>query len=105
MKLSFKDIQFIIAAIDHLIKTYEERINSGNINDDELADIGNDCMFLEALRIDLTKNIEPNLSPDLAGLSLQPLMHSVLQLPMVQRLVLVDAITESIRQELSLSQK
>jgi hypothetical protein len=27
MKLSFKDIQFIISAIDNLIKIYKERLN------------------------------------------------------------------------------
>lgn len=106
MKLSFKDIQFIITAIDNLIKTYEERINSEDVDED----IGNDSLFLEALREDLAKKVEPISSQNqnsshsnLNGLSIQELMHPLLQLPIHQRLVLVDAITESIRQELSLT--
>ncbi len=112
MKLSFKDIQFIIEAIDNLIKVYEERLNNENIDDDEISDIGNDCMFLEALRVDLETNLKQDLSQnqnslqsDILNLSAQDLKQSVLQLPINQRLVLVDAITKSIRQELSLSQR
>jgi hypothetical protein len=109
MKLSFKDIQFIIAAIDNLIKVYEDRLNHENIDDDEISDLGNDCMFLETLRIDLKNNLKQSLphnqnslQTDLQNLSAQDFKQSVLQLPISQRLVLVDAITESIRQELSL---
>jgi hypothetical protein len=110
MKLSFKDTQFIIEAIDNLIKTYENRLSSENIDEDDVSDIGNDCMFLEALRKDLRKSLEQGLSPNqdnsslnLLSFSIQELMQPVLQLPINQRLILVDAITESIRQELSLS--
>ncbi len=105
MKLSFKDIKFIIQAIDNLIETYEERLN-GDIDED---DIGNDCMFLKALRIDLAKSLEHNFLhiQDSASsnpqISVQELMQPVSQLPINQRLFLVDVITESIRQELSLS--
>ncbi|MBD2773245.1 hypothetical protein [Iningainema tapete] len=62
MKLSFKDIQFIIEAIDNLIKTYEERLNREDINEDDTSALGNDCMFLEALRNDLAKSLENNYS-------------------------------------------
>ncbi|MBD2209484.1 hypothetical protein H6G27_06305 [Nostoc linckia FACHB-104] len=112
MKLCFKDIQFIIEAIDNLIKVYELRINNKNIDDDELSDIGNDCLFLETLRVDLENNLKQvsaqnqnNVQTDLINISTQDLKQSVLELPISQRLVLVDAITESIRQELSLSQR
>ncbi|NMG18794.1 hypothetical protein DP116_04755 [Brasilonema bromeliae SPC951] len=112
MKLSFKDIQFIIEAIDYLKKLYESRLNNENLDDDEISDLGNDCMFLEALRVDLEKNLkqvvpqnENSLQSDLLNLSAQNLKQSVQQLPISQRLVLVDAITESIRQELSLIQR
>jgi hypothetical protein len=95
MKLSFKDIQFILTAIDNLIKTYEERINS----EDELSDLG-DCLFLEALREDLAKKVEPislqnqnSSHSNLTDLPVQELMQPVLQLPIHQRLVLVDAKT------------
>jgi hypothetical protein len=112
MKLSFKDVKFIIEAIENLIKVYEERLNSEIIDDDEISDIGNGCMFLEALSLDLANNLKQDLSnkddtssQDLTIFSTQDLMKPVLQLPINQRLILVDFITESIRQELSLSQK
>ena len=80
MKLCFKDIQFIIEAIDNLTKVYEEWLNNENIDEDEICDIGNDCMFLEALRVDLTNNIkyitsqnQGSLQPDIANFSLQEL--------------------------------
>jgi hypothetical protein len=112
MKLSFKDIQFIIEAIDNLIKVYESRLNSEDIDEDEISDIGNDCMFLETLRVNLENNLKQvlpqnknSLPSDLQNLSAQDLKQSVLLLPISQRLALVDAITESIRQELSLTQR
>ncbi|MDZ8050153.1 MAG: hypothetical protein RMX68_006985 [Aulosira sp. ZfuVER01] len=113
MKLSFKDIQFIIEAIDNLIKLYESQLNDENIDKDDLSDIGNDCMFLETLRVDLENHLQQLLAQnqnhqntvqaDLINVPTQDLKQSVVQLPISQRLVLVDAITESIRQELSLS--
>lgn len=57
MKLSFKDIQFIVEALNNLISTYEQRLD----NEDEASDIGNDCMFLEALRDDLVKNLKHSI--------------------------------------------
>ena len=112
MNLSFKDIQFIIEAIDRLMETYQERLNNiEDIDEDEAADLGNDSMFLAALRTDLAKSLEQGVSPqtkdssltNLEGLSLPELMQPVLQLLIKERLVLIDAITESIRNELSLS--
>ena len=100
MKLSFKDIQFILTAIDNLIETYEERISSENVDEDELSDLGNDSLFLEALRDDLAKNIEQISSQNQNsshfnsnGLSIQEWMQPVLGLPIHQRLALVDAKT------------
>ena len=40
MNLSFKDIQFIIEAIDNLIETYQERLkNIEDVDEDEASDI------------------------------------------------------------------
>ncbi|MEB3179079.1 MAG: hypothetical protein VKL59_08645 [Nostocaceae cyanobacterium] len=111
MNLSFKDIQFIIEAIDNLMATYQDRINQiEDLDEDEASDLGNDCMFLEALRKDLSTSIEQIVSQtkdssslNKEGVSLSELMQPVLKLPISERLVLVDAITESIRQELSMS--
>ncbi|MCL1468014.1 hypothetical protein [Argonema galeatum] len=114
MNLSFKDIRFIIEAIDHLIDSYEERIEVIEDEDeDEASDLGNDCKFLEALRKDLEKILEQNVSPtsspgmtdmsfeNIEGLSWQKLVKPVLELSMNERLRVIDAITESIRQEIT----
>ena len=68
-------------------------------------------MFLASLRKDLEKNLEQSALPspkdkslgNLEELSLPAIMKPVLQLPIKDRLFLVDAITASIRQELSLT--
>jgi len=113
MNLSYKAIQFLIEAIDYRIEAYEERLKLiEDIDADEASDIGNDCGFLEALRHDLTQTLQNCetvlLSADRTvrkdeavseGLSLPELFQPVLQLSMTDRLLLVDAITESIRQE------
>ncbi|OKH55178.1 hypothetical protein NIES2101_04215 [Calothrix sp. HK-06] len=108
MKLSFKDITFIIEAIGNLIKIYQERLNSGNIDDNEAANMGDDYVFLETLRDDLVKSLKQNSDIQLSyaqnsPASIEELIIPVLQLPIDQRLALVDAITQSIRLELRLN--
>lgn len=75
MKLSFKDIQFIVEALNNLISTYEQRLDSEEINEDEASDIGNDCMFLEALRDDLVKNLKHSIIDTQVSLSSKNLPH------------------------------
>lgn len=58
MILSFKDLQFIIEAIEFRIETYQEHLNDEDLDEDEASDIGNDCGFLEALRQDLVTAIK-----------------------------------------------
>ena len=115
--LSFKDTQFIVEAIDHLIKEYNERllaIEENEENEDEASDLGNDCMFLESLRTELEKSLSQGntiklsetsigSSQDKARMSLDELVKPVLQLSINERLLLVDAITQSIRQEKNLT--
>lgn len=58
MNLSYKDIQFIIEALDYRIEAYQERLKIVEDSDeDEASDIANDCGFLEALRNDLLKTL------------------------------------------------
>ncbi|MEH1950120.1 MAG: hypothetical protein V7K77_24670 [Nostoc sp.] len=58
MNLSFKDIKFIIEAIDRLIEKYQERLNEiEDTNEDEASDLGNDTMFLESLRRKLANSL------------------------------------------------
>ncbi|BAZ16395.1 hypothetical protein NIES4071_82710 [Calothrix sp. NIES-4071] len=107
MKLSFKDITFIIEAINNLIKLYQERLNNLSLDEREASDIGNDYIFLETLRDDLVKSLKQNSDIQLSyaptPVSIEELIIPVLQLPISQRLALVDAITQSIRLELRLN--
>ena len=114
MNLSFKDIRFIIEALDHLLDSYKKRLEVIEDEDeDEASDLGNDCKFLEALRKDLEKSLEQSVSitsslgmkdklfENKESLSWQELVKPVLELPINERLRVVDAITESIRQEIT----
>ena len=81
-----------------------------DLDEDEASDIINDSGFLEALCRDLRKNLNEGKTPDvlkssdsssvgITDRSSEELVKQVLQLSMNERLLLVDAITESIRQE------
>jgi hypothetical protein len=62
MNLSFKDLRFIIEAIEHQINAYQERLQViEDVNEDEAADLGNDIKFLELLHADMTTTLEQNL--------------------------------------------
>jgi hypothetical protein len=49
VELSPKAIRFIINALDYRINAYQERLKLENLDDDEISDITNNFMFLEAL--------------------------------------------------------
>ncbi len=57
MKLSPKAIRFIIDALDYRINAYQERLKLENLDKDEVSDITNDSMFLEALREEMASYI------------------------------------------------
>lgn len=110
MNLSYKATQFIIEAIEYQIQAYQERLNQEDLDEDEASDIINDSGFLEALCRDLKKNLNEGKTPDVQNSSdsssleikdrsSEELVRQVLQLSINERLLLVDAITESIRQE------
>jgi hypothetical protein len=72
------------------------------LDEDEASDIINDSGFLEALCTDLKKNLSEGTTPDVvkpSDRSSEELRRQVLKLSMNERLSLVDAITDSIRQE------
>ncbi|MDY7006577.1 MAG: hypothetical protein SWX82_22325 [Cyanobacteriota bacterium] len=52
MKLSYKATQFIVEAIEAQITAYKKRLEEID-NEDEVSNIGNNCVFLEALSNDL----------------------------------------------------
>jgi hypothetical protein len=66
MILSFKDVQFIIEALEFRIEAYRERLKDEELDEDEASDIGNDRYFLEALREDLMKAIKDGRLPKIA---------------------------------------
>lgn len=123
MNLSFKDFRFIIEAIENQINAYQERLQViEDIDEDEAADLGNDIKFLELLLADMKKSLEHNtsvkpLSSDdvfsparndnsseyAKELSFQELMKLTLNLSLSERLFLVEAITASVRQEVTIS--
>ena len=109
MNLSFKDFTSIIEAIDRLLDQYNNRLEE--IEDleeyeDEASDLSIDCMFLETLKSEIQKNIDAgeNINSNTASMpesaqTLDSLTESTLQLSINERLLLVEAITKSIRKE------
>jgi len=57
VELSPKAIGFIIDALDYQINAYQERLKLENLDEDEISDITNDFMFLEALREEMAKTL------------------------------------------------
>jgi len=124
MNLSFKDLRFIIEAIENQINAYQERLQViEDVDEDEAADLGNDIKFLELLHRDITKTLKQNSSvknlsyddslaldandtssENSKDLSFQALVKLSLKLSVSERLFLIDAITASVRQELTISQ-
>ena len=112
MNLSFKDLKFILEAINNLLSQYNSRLEE--IEDleeyeDEASDLGNDCMFLESLKSEIEQNIDKSEKINLSVSSkteslktLESLTESTLQLSINERLLLVEAITQSIRKETNL---
>ena len=77
--------------------------------EDEASDLGNDCMFLESLKSEIEQNIDRSEKINLSVSSrtespktLESLTESTLQLSINERLLLVEAITQSIRKETNL---
>jgi len=124
MNLSFKDFRFIIEAIEHQINAYQERLQViEDVDEDEAADLGNDIKFLELLHADMTTSLEQNtsvktlsygevsspaqddkISETSKKISFQELVELTQKLSLSERLFLVEAITSSVRQEVTLSQ-
>ncbi|MGB7413675.1 MAG: hypothetical protein WA902_05660, partial [Thermosynechococcaceae cyanobacterium] len=54
MNLSPKAVRFIVDALDYRINTYRESL-SKDLEEDEVADLTNDCLYLESIRGELAK--------------------------------------------------
>ncbi|BAY80882.1 hypothetical protein NIES267_03470 [Calothrix parasitica NIES-267] len=113
MNLSFKDTKFIIEALNHLINTYNQRLEEIEDNDeydDEASELGNDTLFLESLCTALETQLKNNQTYSCLKLSdtyhqeneaktVDGLLNSVIQLSISERLLLVEAISQSIRHD------
>ena len=62
MNLSPKALRFIVEALDYHIRAYQEQLESDSLDEDTASDIGNDAMYLEALRDDLLETIKKDTS-------------------------------------------
>lgn len=116
MNLSFKDTKFIIEALNHLQSVYNKRlseIEDREEYEDEASELENDILFLESLVIELEKTLNENKTYSLRTSSKlhyqkekptydENLVQLVLQLSINERLLLVEAISESIRHDNSL---
>ena len=122
MNLSFKDLRFIIEAIEHQINAYQERLQViEDVDEDEAADLGNDIKFLELLHADMTTTLDQNTSVKTLSsgevyspaqkdkfsetskkISFQELVELTRKLSLSERLFLVEAITSSVRQEVTI---
>jgi predicted DNA-binding transcriptional regulator YafY len=55
MNLSPKAIRLIVEALEHYQTSHEERLRNECLTEDEIADLTNDCQYLEAIKTDLKK--------------------------------------------------
>lgn len=109
MNLSFKDTKFIIEAIDSLLSQYHsriEKIEDSEEHEDEVSDLSNDSMFLESLKQEIEKSLSSDreISFDSKNdrAELDSIAQSSFKLSVNERLLLVEAITQSIRKETDL---
>jgi hypothetical protein len=91
----------LIEAIDFQLRAYQERLKIiEDLDEDEASDLGNDLKFLESLRHTLANNKNES-QKSFNILNKEQLAQQIIQLSVKDKLLLVDIITESIRQELS----
>ncbi|MBR8826530.1 MAG: hypothetical protein DSM107014_01260 [Gomphosphaeria aponina SAG 52.96 = DSM 107014] len=108
--LSFKDIQFILEALEALVKIYTNRIQKLEAlenYEDEISDLSNDSLFLQELITDFQNQQTQELAilvsePDLKKSDLETLIKQVKNLSIDEKLILVESLTSSIREEYNL---
>jgi hypothetical protein len=55
MNLSPKAIRFLVEALEFQMSAYQTRLDSEELDEDDVADLTNDLMFLESLLQELKK--------------------------------------------------
>jgi hypothetical protein len=109
MHLSFKDTKFIIEALSCLLEKYDLRlaeIDDLEDSEDEASDLENDRMFLESLKTEIEHTITIKKNLDLVSnsqientVAWEDIAKLTWQLSINERLLLVEAITQSIRKQ------
>lgn len=56
--LPWKHTHFLLHAVNHRLETWEQAVNSGKLNEDEISDINNDFMLL----LDVQKDLQEKLA-------------------------------------------
>jgi hypothetical protein len=108
--LSFKDIQFILEALEALLKNYSDRIQQIEAlenDEDEISDLSNDSLFLQELITDLQNQQTQELAlvvpeGNLKKMDLDTLIKQTKNLSINEKLILVESLTSSIREEYNL---
>ena len=52
MKLSLKALRFVIEALDNYRKDHDRRLADDNLSEDDISDLANDVLYLEAIKKD-----------------------------------------------------
>ena len=55
MNLSPKAVRFLVEALEFRIAAYQTQLNNQDLDEDDVADLTNDLMFLESLLQDFKK--------------------------------------------------
>ncbi|MBW4441908.1 MAG: hypothetical protein KME10_11855 [Plectolyngbya sp. WJT66-NPBG17] len=63
MNLSPKALRFIIEVLGYRIQAYEAQLESDSLDEDTASEIGNDALYLETLRQELSESLNSLPSP------------------------------------------
>jgi hypothetical protein len=63
MNLSPKALRFTVEALEYRMAAYEQQLENADLDEDQVADLSNDLMFLESLLQDLRKALETPVAP------------------------------------------
>jgi hypothetical protein len=58
MNLSPKALRYTVEALEYRVAAYEQQLENTDLDEDQIADLNNDLMFLESLLQDLRKALE-----------------------------------------------
>jgi hypothetical protein len=62
MNLSPKALRYTVEALEYRVAAYEQQLENTDLDEDQVADLNNDLMFLESLLQDLRKALEATVA-------------------------------------------